>query len=189
MKSLKVLAGVLCLVLVLATFGFSAQSQKKLNFYAGAGLQLPLGDWSDAADIGFNVQGGVLYPVYKMIDIQGGIGFFYNTGGESYYDLKVSNIVISVDGRYNLPLEKVKLFFIGGLGTYFRHAKLTAEYPELMMDEYAVIQAVESSTTNETNIGLRLGAGVAIGRHFEATAMFHVVSDTNMLSLGVAYRF
>lgn len=76
MKNSKVVAGLLCLVLVLVTFGFSAQDQKKLNFYAGAGAQLPLGDWSNVADMGFHLQAGVLYPVFKMVDIQAGLNFF-----------------------------------------------------------------------------------------------------------------
>ena len=189
MKNLKVLACSLCFSVVLATFGFSAQGQKKVNFYAGAGAQLPLGDWSNVADMGFHLQAGILYPIYKMVDIQAGMGFFYNTGGEEYYDLKVSNVVVSVDGRYNLPLGKTKLFLVGGLGTYFRHAKLTAEYVVMDVVQSAVIQAADSVTANETNIGLRLGAGVALGKNFEVSAMFHIVSDANMLNLGIAYKF
>lgn len=189
MKNLKVVVGIACLILTLATFGFSAQDQKKLNFYAGAGAQLPLGDWSDVADLGFHLQAGVLYPVYKMVDIQAGLGFFYNTGGADYYDLKVSNIVISVDGRYNFPLDKVKLFFTGGLGTYFRHAKVTMESIPMVMAAGAITQVTDSATSNETNVGLRLGAGIGLGKNFEASAMFHIVSDTNMLSLGVCYKF
>ncbi|HOP61604.1 MAG TPA: hypothetical protein PKZ60_09395 [Candidatus Saccharicenans sp.] len=189
MKNSKVVAGLLCLVLVLVTFGFSAQDQKKLNFYAGAGAQLPLGDWSNVADMGFHLQAGVLYPVFKMVDIQAGLNFFYNTGGDEYSDLKVSNVVVSVDGRYNLPLEKTRLFLVGGLGTYFRHAKVTMELIPGIVAAGAISQVTNSSTANETNIGLRLGAGLGLGKNFEVSAMFHIVSDANMMSLGVCYKF
>jgi len=53
----------------------------------------------------------------------------------------------------------------------------------------AVIQASDSVTANETNIGLRLGAGLGLGKNFEVSAMFHIVSDANMMSLGVCYKF
>ncbi|HOE15031.1 MAG TPA: hypothetical protein PLL62_08560 [Candidatus Saccharicenans sp.] len=125
MKNLKVkvVVGMACLILTLAIFGFSAQDQKKLNFYAGAGAQLPLGDWSNVADMGFHLQAGVLYPVYKMVDIQAGLNFFYNTGGEEYYDLKVSNVVVSVDGRYNLPPRENKAILSRRAGNLFPACK------------------------------------------------------------------
>lgn len=53
----------------------------------------------------------------------------------------------------------------------------------------AISQVTNSSTANETNIGLRLGAGLGLGKNFEVSAMFHIVSDANMMSLGVCYKF
>ncbi|MDD3807731.1 MAG: outer membrane beta-barrel protein [Candidatus Marinimicrobia bacterium] len=184
MKKLKAIVTFLFLVLIMATFSFSEENKGTLRIPIGIGVQIPFGDWSGSYDIGFNVHGGVLFPIYKRIEIQAGLGFFYNSTegylGSSPYKSKLTNLTLSLDGRYNIQLEGLKCFLTGGLGLYFGHVKtkITTDEPYW-----------EVGSANKTNLAVRLGGGISITRNIEAIGMIHIIPDTNMASLGLSYEF
>jgi len=181
MKKINCLFSVILLIFCFSIPSYS--ETKNITFGVGAGLGIPLGDWSDVYNVGFGLKGNVFYSIRPQIDIVGNVELYHFTGGEEYsllgvveyeWDYSLTRLCFAGDGRYTFT-GKVKFFGQAGLGLYYDMSKVESD-----------LFGSESDT--ETNIGFRFGGGVAFG-NIEIIGIFHLVEDSNMLTINALYRF
>ena len=179
---MKKITCVFSVILLIFCFSIHSYSKaKNITFGAGAGLGIPLGDWADAYNIGFGLKGNVFYSIRPLIDIVGNIELYRFTGGvegsmggiKYEWDYSLTRLCFAGDGRYTFK-GKFKFFAQAGLGLYYDMSKIKFDS--------------ESVSDNDTNVGLRFGGGIAFG-NIEIIGMFHLVEDSNMLTINALYRF
>jgi len=167
--------------------------QKKVSIKVGGGIGSSIGSWSDYYNIGFGGNGSIIYPIYPQIDLVGSLEFFYFAGESAKYsyagvtasaDLSSTRIILSGDGRYSFK-GKAPFFIEGGLGIYFNNEKVKGEY-EIASYFYSTTETF-SISDSRTNLGIRLGGGIAFSS-IEVIGMFHIV-ESNILAFMVSYRF
>jgi len=164
-------------------------SQRKVAFKIGGGINAPFGDY----DIGFSVNGSIIYPVSPVIDLIGGVEFSSSTGKGAKYeyehyeweaDFSFSRIIFFGDARYTFKGE-IDFFAEGGLGIYSDKEKIEAER-ELWLFGLNIITL--SISDSRTNLGIRIGGGIVFS-NIEVMVMSHMVEDSNMFTLLASFRF
>lgn len=114
MKKVLLIAG---LVLAL-TVGVSAQdSAKKMNFYLGAGVALPMGDFGDAFGMGLHGTGALGFNVAPALQVLGKVEF-HTFGSDFDGGESITVLMFGGDARYSFAKEGQKMspFILGGLG-------------------------------------------------------------------------
>ncbi len=117
-RALKLIgfAGALALLPAMA----GAQEASKLSFGVMGGLSLPMGDFGDGFESGYNITGSIYAPLGEKLKLRGDVGY------ESF-DTKIGsgNInVLSFAGNVILPLGTaaseggIRPYVIGGVGAY-----------------------------------------------------------------------
>jgi hypothetical protein len=117
-RALKVIGFVGALALLPAVA--SAQDASKLSFGVMGGLSLPMGDFGDGAESGFNITGSIYAPLGDKLKLRGDVGY------ESFEPkIGSGNLnVLSFAGNVMLPLGAaaseggVRPYLIGGAGLY-----------------------------------------------------------------------
>jgi hypothetical protein len=117
-RALKVIGFVGALALLPAVA--SAQDASKLSFGVMGGLSLPMGDFGDGAESGFNITGSIYAPLGDKLKLRGDVGYesFEPKGGSNNLN------VLSFAGNVMLPLGAaaseggVRPYLIGGAGLY-----------------------------------------------------------------------
>jgi len=160
-------------------------------FKIGGGINTPFGDWSEYYDIGFSVNGSVIYPVSPGIDLIGGAEFSRSTGKSTKYkyddhewgaDFSFSRIIFFGDARYSFKGE-TKFFVEGGLGIYSDKEKI-----ELKTESWWGETETLAISDSRTNLGIRIGAG-AVFSNIEIMGLFHMVENSNMFTFVASFRF
>lgn len=119
MKKVLLIAG---LVLALAAGAGAQDAAKKMNFYLGAGLGLPMSDFGDAYKMGLHGTGAVGFVVAPGFSILGKVEyhtFSIDDQGASNVDGGSFNaLMFGGAGRYNFQTASGKMspFLMGGLG-------------------------------------------------------------------------
>lgn len=170
----KIIAVVFALALVLAgTTAASAQEDSKFSLAPSAGLSLPLGDFGDLFNLGFNAgieaDFNVAKDFYVFADVRGNF-FSLDIEGFGLPDsAKVSGgtesiVAIFVGGKYVFPMPgNVKIYALGGAGLCaLSTADITADYTltywwgtEHIHETY--------SFEGETDMGIMFGMGAVFG--------------------------
>ena len=150
----------------------------------GGNLALPIGDWSDIANIGF---GGTATYEHKFSPNLLGTA----TAGYLIWGGKEDFVGGSFDYSAIPILAGVKYFFTPGSGFY---AAGQAGFHLFTVDvEIDIFGFKTSSSASETEFSFAAGAGyeIPVGPKgaVDLNAMFNVVSDLNYLGFRVAYKF
>lgn len=175
----RALLGILVLMIVMtliATSAFAQQGKKAIG--AGVELALPMGDFGDAADMGFGATGAFQYGFRPNIDFMGVVGYLHWGGKGDLADLDYSwnAIPIQVGGKYFFQTTESR-FYVGGLvGFHIFSFK------------------VRSESNSETKMGLaplggyELKVGENMMLDFQARYQF-VADDLSYFGLRVGLNF
>jgi hypothetical protein len=175
--------GVLLLAVLLTSF-INAQSQ---GISVGANLALPIGDWSNSANVGFG--GTATYERSFAPNIVGQvytgyISFGGKDSGLDGYSYSYSMVPIMLG---------IKYFFQPNTG-FYANGLLGVNILSVDVSVPAEISPYYSgSTSSDTKFGLGVGAGYEIpvgGKNaVDVSANFMLVSDANYIGARIAYRF
>ena len=109
-----------------------------------AEMALPVGNFDDAAGLGFGLLGRFEYVLNPQLDLTGRLGLIYFLPkSENRFDAKYWTIPILFGAKYNLNPD---LYLAGELGLFSNH--FTVDDP-----------LVGSESISETDFGLTAGAG------------------------------
>ena len=147
--------------------------KRQVDVLTGFSLAVPGGDMADLFNLGLGVKAAMNIPCIEKPDIDligtiEGILFFREAG---YIDISWTRLYAGLDGRMNFRINKINPFIQAGFGFYL----------DLLSIDYYVF----STSGSEFEVGLRLGAGIQIGR-FEILGTYHIV-DRNMLLISIGY--
>lgn len=178
---MKKLLSVIVLTVLFAGF-INAQSQWGS---IGGNLALPIGDWSDFANIGFG--GTVTYERSFTPNIVGeAYAGYIMFGGEDYPgtndSYSYSMIPIMAGAKY---------FFQPGQGLY-ANALLGVHIFTVDIPEYTLFGFTYGGSESSTEFGLSVGAGyeMPMGKNaLDLSASFNLISDANYIGARVAYKF
>jgi len=172
------------LLAVLFTGFINAQQQ---GVSIGGNLALPIGDWSDFANIGFG--GTATYERSFAPNIVGQVYAGYLTYGGKDSDVQGFSYSYSM-----IPIMAgAKYFFQPGKGLY-ANALLGVTIVSADVDVPAAYQGFgfdASTSSTEFSFGVGAGYEVPVGgkNAVDIGAHFMLVSDANYIGARVAYRF
>ncbi len=117
-RALKLIgfAGALALLPAMA----GAQEASKLSFGVMGGLSLPMGDFGDGLESGYNITGSIYAPLGEKLKLRGDVG--YESFGAKVGDNSFN--VLSFTGNVILPLGTaaseggIRPYVIGGAGAF-----------------------------------------------------------------------
>jgi opacity protein-like surface antigen len=173
------------------TSGSSSSRPFKLGGALGA--TIPLGDFSDGADLGFHLGGLVEYkPQSVPVSLRGEITYHRNGLKDDFFDVPgIGNVdgtfsMINVIGNAILPFgdaaATARPYAIAGLGLY--RMKASAEFGGLDISD------------TQTKFGINVGGGFTFNLSgFETfiEARFHSVfteeSNTNFIPISFGFKF
>lgn len=181
------LSGWIVIAALAASAGPAAASSTWIGVNGGVGL--PLGDFADLADTGFQIGGSAEVEVSPMWSVGGEIGFM-SFGGDSdvedvlsfFYgesvDVSFRLIPITAIARLNFPTESnVQPFLRGGVGAYMGTSKIDGQS--------------FSDDESSTDIGFNLGGGMTVASsgnvRFGGDVIYHYIATedtaTNLFTL------
>jgi opacity protein-like surface antigen len=158
----KAFMGMVALMLGSALYPTGAQAQgTPVQFSVGGGVDLPLGDFDDAAKLGFHGLVGVSYAPaeWKGFGIQGD-GNFSRFSDDTDLDINFQMIYGTANALYKFQTAETtrfKPYLIGGIGVYNLDVK---------GDD------VPTGVDSETKFGINAGAGFDIGIGGGSAALF-----------------
>ncbi len=179
---MKQLLSVIVFTVLFAGF-INAQSQW---ISIGGNLALPIGDWSESANLGFG--GTAAYERSFAPNIVGQVyaGYLTFSGEDSGVDdfgYSYSMIPIMVGAKY---------YFQPGKGLY-ANAQLGVHLLSVDVDVPEQYEGFfESSSDTETEFGIGIGVGyeLPMGKNaLDISALFNLVNDANYIGARVAYKF
>ena len=166
----------LMLTIVVAASAATALDFDQKQFYGQGVLALPIGDWSDFANLGIGAGVGMHVPHTPEMSFRGEISYIhFMTEDVEGGDYSFSMIPVNVLLQYNLE----SMYLLGGLGLTFAKAKVEVD------SDFGDF----SSSTTDSEIGLVLGAGFELSPSMVLEGRFNIVSDANYLSANVGFRF
>lgn len=106
------------LIMVLALGAQAQDAAKKTNFYLGAGLDLPMGDFGDFFGMGFHGAGALGFNVSPTFQPRAKVEFHTFGSDMDGVDGSISVIMFGGDARFSFAKEGQKMspFLLGGLG-------------------------------------------------------------------------
>ncbi len=179
MRSTRLLAG-LAFVALLGMAAAPAHAQTPIKFGVSGGVALPLGDFGDAAKLGFLGQGHVTLKLANAPISLRGDGFFQRhsiDGADGNFQI--------IGGTANVVYEfgaasPTKVYVIGGLGYYSVKVDIT-------------IPGIGSGSATESDIGVNGGAGIKFAGRLFVEGRFHNVfsegSSTTFVPVVVGVSF
>ncbi len=174
-----------CLVVLAVgclTWGAASVAQAQATFGVGAGLTMPMGDYGDAASVGFHGMGNVLFglgtgPLAVRVDVA-----YHRTGLEQGVDGHTALAGGMASVVYKIPATgQIKPYVLAGLGYY-----------NVKLDVTGI------GSTDESNLAFGGGAGLTFGMSGASLfveARYLTVQEgdtfaaTNFLPLTVGIRF
>lgn len=130
MKKLTLVVTVFALV---ALMSFSAQAQGKMAANIGADILIPMGDFADAAKIGFGGTAMFEYMVNPNLAVTGKLGYITwgaKTGDNSAVEASFSGLPFLVGGKYYfMPQGKLRAYGQFELGLFFLSASVKSNVP------------------------------------------------------------
>lgn len=169
------------LTIVILSSVLSANAQNQMRVGGEVGIQLPMGDFGDAAKTGFGISGIFHYQVEPNIIVGGTIGYQSWSGEYNMYSF--SNIPIMGIFNYMFSTEKFRPFVGAELG--LNSTTTSVEY-------FGV-----SGSDSEMNLGFNLLGGVEYDINekliLRANVKYNIIfEDSNItffgINAGVMYR-
>ncbi|MBK7104687.1 MAG: hypothetical protein IPH62_05335 [Ignavibacteriae bacterium] len=168
-------------VLILALLSFfvitiNAQ-EGKMHVGGQVGISLPMGDFGDAANMGFGFLGNFYYGINQNIDLTGSVG--YTSWGTDADGASFSNVPIVVGGRYYFQRSSLTPYATAELGVN----NLSFTYDSEFFGEY-------SATSSDFGLGIGGGFLYALGNmDLDVNAKINIISDSNNLTVFAGLRF
>jgi opacity protein-like surface antigen len=188
-------AGALLVAATASAQGTSGSSGRPFKIGGVLGASIPLGDFSNGADLGYHLGGLIEYkPQSVPVNLRGEVTYNRN-GLKSDFFAGENPVFDNVDGNFSMinfignavfPIgdaaSSARPYVIGGLGIY--RLKAAAEF-----------QGLEISDTH-TKFGINVGGGVTFnlsGFETFVEARFHSVftedSNTNFIPISFGFKF
>lgn len=164
------------LVIFLAIGNLNAQ-EGKMHAGGQVGISLPMGDFGDAANMGFGFAGNFFYGVNNNIDATASIG--YISWGSEADGASFSNVPILVGARYYFQRSQFTPYGVAELGIN----SLSFTYESDFFGDYSV---------TSTEFGLNFGGGFLYNlgnMDLDVNAKINIISDANHLTLFAGLRF
>jgi hypothetical protein len=179
------LSAALALATAVTAGAAGAQGTRPFSLGVSGGLSVPMGDFGDAYNAGFNVSGHLgLQSSALPVGLRFDLG--YNRWELDGFDANLRSLAGIANVMLNFPRPSgstVRPYVSGGLGIY--NTKLSRD-----------VTGGTVSTDGETNVGLNVGAGLDFGLSGISTfveARFHSVftdvSNTNFVPVVFGIRF
>jgi outer membrane protein W len=172
---------VLFLVAVISPLAFAQHGKKSVG--AGLELAIPMGDFGDAATMGFGGTAAFQYGFKPNIDLIGTVGYLH-WGAKSEFkalDFSWSAIPIQVGGKYFFQPTESR-FYVGGLVGFHIFSFKTETINPFTLE-------TSSESTSETKIGLAPLGGyeLKVGENMmlDIQARYQFVSDFSYFGLRV----
>ncbi|MBI1932911.1 MAG: hypothetical protein HYS24_10285 [Ignavibacteriales bacterium] len=168
----------LLIVVILSFLTLTINAQEgKIHVGGQVGLSLPMGDFGDAANMGFGFLGNFYYGINQNIDLTASLG--YIAWGTDADGASFSNIPIVVGGRYYFQRSNFTPFLAAELGIN----NLSFTYDSEYFGEY-------SATSSDFGLGIGGGFLYALGNmDLDVSAKINIISDTNNLTVFAGLRF
>lgn len=168
----SIILAVVCLFFVFGNLAYSEMTGK-FSFTPQAGINLPIGDYGDLADLGLGFGGSIEYNLLSQFAVGG--TFAYNLSGASDdYKAALQVIAAGFTGDPNATIDDVESFKIWSLGVHGKYnvptqSKVTP-FLKLGLGVYGFSPGDASFTfssgtgkfvfDSETKFGVNPGAGV-----------------------------
>jgi hypothetical protein len=170
----KVLTVVAIIFLLIGT----ANAQQGKMFAGGqVGISLPMGDFGDAANMGFGFLGNFYYGLNQNLDLTASVG--YISWGSDADGASFSNVPILAGIRYYFQRSQFTPYGVAELGINNMSFTYDSEY-------------FGSYSATSSDFGLNLGAGFLYNlgnMDLDINAKINIISDTNNLTLFAGLRF
>jgi len=188
-------AGALLVAATAQAQGTSNASGRPWKIGGALGGTIPLGDFSDGADLGWHLGGLIEYKQPSIpVTWRGEITYHRNGLKEDFFGDEIPGIG-NIDGNFSMfnfvanalypfgdPASTARPFIIGGLGLY--RLKATAEFNDIDISD------------SETKFGLNLGGGFNFalsGFETFVELRYHTVftkdSNTNFIPISFGFKF
>jgi hypothetical protein len=166
------------LILSILFLSISINAQEgKMHVGAQVGLSVPMGNFGDAANLGFGVLGNFYYGINQNIDITGTVG--YESWGSDVSGVSFSNVPILAGIRYYFQRSQLTPYGVAEIGIN----NFSASYSNSYFGSYSA---------TSTDFGLNLGGGFlySLGNmDLDVNAKINIISDSNNLTLFAGVRF
>ncbi|MBE0565550.1 MAG: outer membrane beta-barrel protein [Krumholzibacteria bacterium] len=171
----KLMLALVLMIVVMASAATALDFDQK-QFYGQGVLALPIGDWSDFANLGIGAGVGLLVPHSAEMAFRGEISYIhFMTDDVEGADYSFSMIPINVLLQYNME----SVYLLGGLGLTFAKSEVEVD------SEFGDF----SGSSTDSELGLVLGAGFDLSPSMMLEGRFNIVSDANYLSANLGFRF
>ncbi len=167
------------LILVLLSFFALTVNAQEGKMYVGGqvGISLPMGDFGDAANMGFGFLGNFYYGINQNIDLTGSVG--YISWGTDADGASFSNVPILVGGRYYFQRSNFTPYAVAELGIN----NLSFTYDSGFFGDY-------SATSSDFGLGIGGGFLYSLGNmDLDVNAKINIISDSNNLTVFGGLRF
>jgi len=186
----KVLFVLLTLLFIAGTT--QGQGKGKMALSIGADVAIPMGDFTDAADLGTGFGGTAKfeYGVSKNLVIMGTVGYLTWSGSEvSYSSYKITTSISAIP-----VFAGVKYYF--GKTTFYAMGELGLHFMSFDVDVAGVpgLYSGGSGSTSESEFGFGFGAGyeIKVGKSgaVDLCAKYVIAaSDFSFVDIRVGYKF
>ena len=185
-------AGALLIAATAHAQGNSGTSGRPFKLGGALGATVPLGDYSDAADLGFNLGGLIEYkPQSVPVNLRGEITYHRNGLKDGAFpafpdvdgNASIFGFVANALVPFGDPASTARPYAIGGVGVY--RVKLSGDLP-----------GGNTLSRSETDFGLNIGGGFIFnlsGVETFVEARYHSVftedSNSNFIPLSFGFKF
>lgn len=169
------------LVLFLAVGNINAQ-KGKMHAGGQVGISLPIGNFGDAANLGFGFLGNFLYGIAPQIDLTGSIGYF--SWGSDVDQVSFSDVPLLFGGRYYFNRSEFTPYGLAQLGLHFRSYEVASVSTPF--------GSFGGGSVSDTDFGLNLGGGFLynVGNlSIDVNGSFNIISDQNNISIMAGVLF
>ena len=160
MKKLTLVVAVVALALIVS---FNAQAQNKMAGSVGAEVLIPMGNFSDAAKIGFGGTAEYEYYVQPNISVTGKVGYITwgaKTGDATGVEASFSGIPILVGGKYYfIPSGRTRVYGQFELGLFILSSTVKYTGPVALAGFGGEVSGSSTEFTIAPAIGFEIPAG------------------------------
>lgn len=165
---------------VLVFFAASANAQSGKMYVGGqVGISLPMGDFSDAYNMGFGFLGNFYYGINQNIELTGSLGYLHWGLDAEGADGGFSDVPLLAGARYYFQRSAFTPYALAELGLHFRSFSF----------EVPFFGTIDES---DTEFGLGFGAGFLYdlgAMQLDVNAKINIISDQNHITLLGGLRF
>lgn len=178
---MKILFSIFLALILCTTFSFAQKSAISV----GGNIAMPIGDWSDVADLGFGGTASYEHGFSPNLVGTATVGYLIWGGKEDIEGFSYDYSAIPI-------LAGIKYFFTPGKG-FYAAAQVGVHLftVDVEIEVPGFFQTSGSSSESEFGGAAGLGYEIPVGPKgaVDISAMFNLISDLNYLGFRVAYQF